>query len=185
MELCAQTRRFKATDPRDKILDLVGLAFDADAQLIDYGLHVPDLYIRLAKSQLLHTIDSARSSSLDFLSHVVIAKEAQQFSLPTWVPVFQDVHMPIEPLAVAFPTNPSSTCWTPEIGFGSDQVSLAVLIFLDSIPLKFAHIELLNYLRVSLPKVHSSTRSEQLSRTQTASLWQVCHLKKTCNHSTT
>ena len=49
LQLLVSTRAFKATDSRDKIFALIGLASDLDSEFIDYHLSITDIHIRLAK----------------------------------------------------------------------------------------------------------------------------------------
>jgi hypothetical protein len=103
IELCSYARRFKATDPRDKVFVLVGLASDTPSDFIDYNLGVRDISIRLAKMGILSSSGS-ETTSMNLLSNVVVAEREDGFDVPSWVPVFDDVHMAYVPLASAFPT---------------------------------------------------------------------------------
>jgi hypothetical protein len=103
IELCSYARRFKATDPRDKVFVLVGLASDTPSDFIDYNLDVRDISIRLAKMGILSSSGS-ETTSMNLLSNVVVAEREDGFDVPSWVPVFDDVHMAYVPLASAFPT---------------------------------------------------------------------------------
>lgn len=71
---------FQASDPRDKIYSLLGLAIDRD-QLdlpIDYTMNVEDLYFTA-----LHRSLMASSDNVAFLMHNFSNKA---FNLPSWVP---------------------------------------------------------------------------------------------------
>lgn len=101
LDLISWTRSFKATDPRDKVYALVGLATDLSQDYIDYTQHLRQVLIRLARygfsggRTLLLSIDAA-----EFLSFAVATKrEFDPSVLPSWVPPFHDYPQPYIPLA--------------------------------------------------------------------------------------
>jgi hypothetical protein len=80
LQLLVSTRMFKATDPRDKIFALVGLASDVDSNFIDYNLSVADVQIRLAK----RCMRNPECPGTMLLSYVDQGHHSHE--LPSWVP---------------------------------------------------------------------------------------------------
>lgn len=86
MTLLARTRRYEATDARDKVFALLGLAVDSnDFGIADYKIKPEDVYISVARRSLL------RKSSLTCLSNAGLVdppglSDPQPIEVPTWVP---------------------------------------------------------------------------------------------------
>ena len=62
------TRYFDATDPRDKIFALVGLAGDISEDFVDYSKSYTDVAQGLSRMVLEGRVPSTSGSTLDFLS---------------------------------------------------------------------------------------------------------------------
>ena len=83
VELLRYTRSFSATDPRDKVFALVGLADDISNDFIDYGNTESKVSFDVAS--FLLTDDSAKlPNALDLLSYV--EHRDKPSDLPSWVP---------------------------------------------------------------------------------------------------
>lgn len=95
------TRSLRATDPRDKIYALVGLATDTSQDYIDYENSLKEVLIRLAKSGFLDTRRLFISiDPIEFLSFAVTTRrEVGPYFLPSWVPPFHDYPDYYTPLA--------------------------------------------------------------------------------------
>lgn len=94
LTLLAETRRFKATDPRDKIFSLLGISnegsnvdFQRDNNLQpSYRKDVVEVYRDLARFYI-----AKEPQELDVLSHVQHTNDLTGGSFPSWVPKwFQD-----------------------------------------------------------------------------------------------
>ena len=110
--LLSSMRRFKATDPRDKIYSLLGLVRDkkdwdtqgkVDNNVVrpDYCLSVDTIFRQVTKSLIKH------ESSLALLSTVEDASLRVTLNLPSWVPdyaVWQEVTI------LGMPDNPHKYC---------------------------------------------------------------------------
>ncbi|MCJ1383970.1 hypothetical protein MMC17_007084 [Xylographa soralifera] len=115
--LLCSTRRFEATDPRDKIIALIGLTKDArkyEATITDYSKPITDLY-KDTTGQLI-TADQ----SLLLLSSVEDSSYRHIHELPSWVPdysVWQRSSILGFPLRhskySAGGRTPASVRWTP------------------------------------------------------------------------
>ena len=83
--LLSATRRFQATDPRDKIIALVGIADhrslgSSTSAVFDYSKSIADLYIEVTG----HLMRKERS--LNLLSSVEDSLDRRVRGLPSWVP---------------------------------------------------------------------------------------------------
>ncbi|KAF2462308.1 heterokaryon incompatibility protein-domain-containing protein [Lineolata rhizophorae] len=82
--LLLRCRKFLASDVRDKVFALLGLADDTGPEALDfqpdYGLDIATVYTRLAFA-LIHS-----ESSLDVLSARMAPSRELQVMLPSWVP---------------------------------------------------------------------------------------------------
>lgn len=81
--LLCSTRRFQTTDPRDKVIALIGLTRDAkeyESSMTDYSKSIVDLY-RDTTGQLIST-----KRSLLLLSSKEDSRDRQFHELPSWVP---------------------------------------------------------------------------------------------------
>jgi hypothetical protein len=76
----ANYRHYKATDPRDKVYALLGLATEASTQDFrpDYSLDLPDVYLKVAEHCILH------QGSLECFGYWETSSRDQE--LPSWVP---------------------------------------------------------------------------------------------------
>lgn len=81
------TRRFKATDERDKVYAIMGLAADGDdelwKELVSYAPEVTkwEIYTRFAKAMV------QRGEGFEVLLQAGITEESIEGGLPSWVPV--------------------------------------------------------------------------------------------------
>jgi hypothetical protein len=80
LQLLGSTRQYMATDPRDKIFALVGLARDVDPLLVDYSKSVEELIINFTRAVV------AKKSPLDILSFVELSSQSSRLGLPSWAP---------------------------------------------------------------------------------------------------
>jgi Heterokaryon incompatibility protein (HET) len=100
IELCAMTKDFQTTDPRDKVFALMGLASDVGPDFIDYRLEIDDIRIRVAKARLM-PIAETKKAPLDLLSSAAASRDDSHGSkVPSWVPTFQ--HNYSAPLAISY-----------------------------------------------------------------------------------
>jgi Heterokaryon incompatibility protein (HET) len=87
-DLVSTFRTSKATDPRDKIYALVGLAGDKDDVILDYSISTFQLYVRWAITRLDGQVDLRgrpdRSGVPQFLDYCLPSTQLQ--GLPSWVP---------------------------------------------------------------------------------------------------
>jgi hypothetical protein len=92
MRLLSEGRSSFATDDRDKIFAIVGLASDVDPSFlsVDYNKDVLEVYTELAKSFI------QRDGNLDILSAVENHMYRLRPGLPFWVPDWE-VHVPSSP----------------------------------------------------------------------------------------
>jgi hypothetical protein len=76
------TRRFLATDPRDKVFALIGLVGvpDSIGLEIDYRLSTEEVYLSVAS----HSLEKIRD--LGFLANGGIGSAPENPKLPSWVP---------------------------------------------------------------------------------------------------
>ncbi|KAF4974162.1 hypothetical protein FZEAL_8900 [Fusarium zealandicum] len=97
LDIASAFRYRLATNPRDKVYGVLGLANDISPNIIDYNLSITETY-------LLTTISHMESTgNLDVLSHVLPRSEGGlmyplgriKYDLPTWVPDWSD-HRPYE-----------------------------------------------------------------------------------------
>jgi hypothetical protein len=153
VELVSRARIFEATDPRDKVFAMLGLANDigdGDSRLRgltpDYTLTKDETYCNFAKDYI------ATTTSLDILSTVDTFSEARPEERPSWMP---DLELPIATIrGFGFPRkysaslstaiDPTQICSGPEDnsvlllrGFATDTVrSISEDIILFSRDLK-------------------------------------------------
>lgn len=88
MELLALTRSYKATDPRDKVFALLGLAADGQHfDSVNYKTKPAEVYISVARRSL------SRQRSLTCLSNAGLTDSPplsdtrqERIDVPTWVP---------------------------------------------------------------------------------------------------
>jgi hypothetical protein len=94
-------RSLKATDPRDKVYALVGLATDTSQDYIEYENNLKEVFIRLAKGGFLDTRQLFISiDPVEFLSFAMTTRrEVGPYFLPSWVPPFHDYPDNYIPLA--------------------------------------------------------------------------------------
>lgn len=89
--LAAYTSCFEATDDRDRLYGVRGLANDARFLKVDYSLSVEEVYFRFVKSFIHHY------KSLDVICFASIYGPPPGSSLPSWVP---DWRTKVDPLVV-------------------------------------------------------------------------------------
>lgn len=137
MELLDLLERFRyceATDPRDKIYALLGLASDVqpDEITIDYTMPVQQLYIDIVKFFL------SKHQTLDILGAIIQQKSELQHFLPSWVPdwSFSTIHddqrsFPLKLVA----EDPETSVSKAYFASGDTVVSLDPLSDLDNLVL--------------------------------------------------
>jgi hypothetical protein len=77
------TRSFEATDPRDRLFALVGLASDVGEDFVDYTKDVKEVVTELSRRFLSGTIECV-TSPLDMLS-LITRPNGEDKDLPSWV----------------------------------------------------------------------------------------------------
>jgi starch phosphorylase len=82
--LLISTRYFDATDPRDKIFALVGLASDIDESFVDYSKSYEDVIRELSHMSLDGRIEATAGCVLDLWSFIT-RKEDDNITEPSWV----------------------------------------------------------------------------------------------------
>jgi hypothetical protein len=124
-ELCHLFRMFKATESRDKIFALVGLATDVRAEFIDYDLDLREIYIRVAKTAL-NSSKGTFCAYLDTLSLVTDTSDSLLLSsdVPSWVSSFDRVEF--IPFSVMYPTESLDGVVRTELKFGRHDVSCSL-----------------------------------------------------------
>jgi hypothetical protein len=92
--LLSEARSFYATDDRDKVYGILGLASDVDSLSLfpDYSKDVSEVYIGVVKSWI------QRDQNLDILSAVEDHRYRIRPGLPCWVPDWE-VHGPSSPFS--------------------------------------------------------------------------------------
>jgi hypothetical protein len=84
-DLIMESHAFKASDPRDKVYSIIGLADDRDKirLKIDYSRPIRDLYINVASYMIEHDTD---------LSLLLSNLHTKSIDLPSWVPDWSTWH---------------------------------------------------------------------------------------------
>lgn len=77
------TRNFEASDPRDKLFALVGLASDLSEDFVDYSKDLKDRVTELSRLFLSGNLESA-SNQLDLLS-CITRPGGEDETMPSWV----------------------------------------------------------------------------------------------------
>lgn len=90
------TLSFQATDRRDKIFALVGLAYGVDPILVDYSLTEPEVFVQAAAHVL-------RETQWDGLQMLCFARHHEIMSLPSWVPDWSQSPLGQAPLSARYP----------------------------------------------------------------------------------
>jgi hypothetical protein len=85
-KLLPHCSNFQATDERDQIFGLLGIAVDASDFIPDYNLSVQDVYVDITK----HIIK--RTKSLAILQMAGIGMTKRRPDLPSWAPDFAFLH---------------------------------------------------------------------------------------------
>jgi len=116
LQLLWHTRIFKATDNRDRVFALVGLAADLDSTFIDYEKDIDDILIEVAKACMLND-ESWGARMLSWVD-----SSSQSNSLPSWVPDWTKVTLKF-PLAPFFAGPNTNSTHTPNWRFVSHNVS--------------------------------------------------------------
>ncbi|KAE8445911.1 hypothetical protein EG329_012690 [Mollisiaceae sp. DMI_Dod_QoI] len=84
LSLLRLTRKYKATDPRDKVFALMGVVTDAGSILVDlkpdYRLSTEEVYLSVA----LHYLEKLKN--LELLAHAGINSALRNPKLPSWIP---------------------------------------------------------------------------------------------------
>ena len=108
-DLLWHTTHFEASDPRDKVFSMVGLASDLDSTFIDYSDAIPhQMLLRLAK-HLLNISDNETplAPNLSMLSYSQAI--SQTLEVPSWVPNWTVQDYSMTPLALYFHNSPSKS----------------------------------------------------------------------------
>jgi hypothetical protein len=125
LDLLHDCRIFEATDPRDKIYGLLGVApadSEATSVQVDYRKRVEDVYEDLARLIL------SSSGNLDLLS---VSQSNSQFGerLPSWVPDWS--HRATSRLDLVFPADQKETASGPIREFAASRGSTSTPTFKD------------------------------------------------------
>lgn len=125
LSLLLATRCLQATDRRDKIFALVGLASDMDESFVDYGKDIREIVTELSRMLLGGQLDSL-PSPLDVLSYIT-RPDGEREDLPSWVvewTLFSDRSLFVA-LAGVYPTEPPYVTEKPIMHFEDEKVRLA------------------------------------------------------------
>jgi len=127
LELLKVAVRFEATDPRDKVFALVGLAKDVNPSLIDYTKSTEEILIILALHILNQPrVDPSDISGLEMLSFARAIPT--HFEIPSWVPCWTSNYHEYFPLVHLYPTHEHNSQESPHIMADAQNVR-------DSLPL--------------------------------------------------
>ncbi len=128
MGLLWLTLAFRATDPRDKVFALVGLAYGVRSDFVDYTLSTRDVFIRTAK----FVIRNNPTNALQLLSFV---GQDRPDHLPSWVPDWIPSRQGLSPLTGRYYNSippPPLLKSAAEIQFLGGDVSVLVLMRPDT-----------------------------------------------------
>ena len=97
------TRALQASDPRDKVFALVGIASDVSCDFIDYEKSVAELHTGIIKKSLTETWIEGHGLGLNVLSFVNgLPSEPSLRALPSWVPALSNIDPYFIPLVYSF-----------------------------------------------------------------------------------
>ena len=117
----ALSRRFEATDPRDKIFALLGFiaAWEEAPIVVYYKLPVLQVYAQVAK----HI--AGEYHSLAFLCDCIYGDSDPSHQLPTWVPDYSKLPS-ADLFAYTAESTPVDHCFVTPPGFSMDSRSLVI-----------------------------------------------------------
>lgn len=119
-EMLLLTRYFQSTDPRDKLFALVGLAFDVEADFVDYSLDVHEVLIELSK-RILTGQTQLPEQPLDVLSW--ISRISAEEPMPSWVVDWSGLANSLfTPLLFGYPSAAPDTRESSSLHFTDDNV---------------------------------------------------------------
>jgi hypothetical protein len=136
LELLKAAVGFEATDPRDKVFALVGLAKDVDPSLIDYTKSTEEILITLALHILNQPgVDPSDLSGLEMLSFApaIPTPFGAPFEIPSWVPCWTSNDHDYFPLAQLYPTLEQNSQESPRLIADAQNVRELLLLCLLSI----------------------------------------------------
>lgn len=114
------THCFDATDPRDKIFALVGLASDIDEDFIDYSKSYQEIIEDLSRRFLDGRIETDGCFTLDVWS-CISRSEDDELTGPSWVIDWSKLHHSLYgPLMASYPSKDSLIKRRPEIRFAKE-----------------------------------------------------------------
>jgi hypothetical protein len=116
LDMAYTTKKFEASDPRDRIFALVGLVQDVDDSFIDYSKSLRQVLLEIAKLALQNNLEI----SLDLLSFATMSSQSE--TLPSWVPSWT-YEGPYLPLAVTHPSKALTGSYEPVLSVGANDVS--------------------------------------------------------------
>jgi hypothetical protein len=85
MGLLESTLRFEATEPRDRVFALLGIAEEEQKFQVDYEKSVKDIYTDISRYFLCHHITKKGDHALRILSNVKHYPDSANDDMPSWV----------------------------------------------------------------------------------------------------
>lgn len=122
--LLLATRCFDATDPRDKIFALVGLADDVETGFVDYEKSYEEVITELSRMTLDGTIGGTAKNEcvLNIWSCITRADEDEESTRPSWVVDWLALKDSLyTPFMSQYPSEPPVINKKPEIEFTKDE----------------------------------------------------------------
>jgi hypothetical protein len=120
------TRALQASDPRDKIFALVGIASDMSCDFIDYRKSFAEVNTEIIKQGLEDP--EIKALGLHLLSYV--RNDGSTGILPSWVPALSDVKADFVPLSHAYNSGSMKLQGQPEICF---DLNVSLLHYISTI----------------------------------------------------
>jgi hypothetical protein len=132
LRLVYSTRAFGATDPRDKIFALVGLASDIDESFVEYGKSYQDVIKELSRLIVSGRVVAEDCGALDIWS-CITRDEHEEIETTSWVVDWCKLEKSLyTPLLQGYPSERAVIERRPEVKFIMEEDGVEVNISIIS-----------------------------------------------------